>query len=145
MSGLSIRFPNAELKDLASMRAFIKESAFMLGGDAEPVSELMIAVNEAITNIIVHGYQGKPGLIEIFVERESNDIRLRLLDSAAAFDPTSVPKPDITLPLDQRAYGGMGVHMMREFSDELIYRLTADDMNELIFIKQNAAGQSIVS
>ena len=139
MSALSIRFPDAELTDLVSMRAFIKESAIKLGGDAEPVTELLIAVNEALTNIIVHGYQNKPGLIEIIVERETNDIRLRLLDSASEFDPTSVPQPDITLPLEQRPYGGMGVHMMRSFSDELNYRLTADGMNELIFTKQNAA------
>ena len=67
MKGLSIIFQNAELKDLVSMRAFIEESALMLGGDDEPVSELQIAVNEAITNIILHGYQGKSGFFEIFV------------------------------------------------------------------------------
>ena len=126
------------------MRAFIKESAMMLGGDADPVSELQIAVNEAMTNIILHGYQGKPGLIEIFVEREMNDIRVHLLDTASAFDPTAVPPPDITLPLEQRPYGGMGIHMMRSFTDELIYRQTADGMNELIFTKRNAATKSTV-
>jgi serine/threonine-protein kinase RsbW len=145
MKGLSILFQNAELKDLVSMRAFIKESALMLGGDDEPVSELQIAVNEAITNIILPGYQGKSGFIEIFVERETNDIHLRLLDSAPAFDPTSVPPPDVTVPLERRPYGGMGIHMMRSFSDVLIYRLTADGMNELIFVKRNAVAHSNVS
>jgi len=145
MKGLSLRFQDAELKDLASMRAFIKESAMMLGGDAEPVSELQIAVNEAITNIILHGYQDKPGYIEIFIERETNDIHLRLLDSASAFDPTTVPSPDITIPLEQRPYGGMGIHMMRSFTDELRYRLTADGMNELNFTKRNAVTQSNIS
>ena len=139
MNGLSIRFLDAELKDLSTMRAFIKESALKLGGDAEPVSELLIAANEAITNIILHGYQSKPRLIEIFVELETNEIQLRLLDTAPAFDPTTVPQPDISLPLDQRPYGGMGVHLMRAFSDELEYRLSAGGMNELIITKRNAA------
>ncbi|HUS94068.1 MAG TPA: ATP-binding protein [Patescibacteria group bacterium] len=144
MNPLSIRIPEVELKDLARMRAFVMESTMMLGGNTEAASELKIAVNEALTNIIIHGYQGKPGFIEIFVERDTNDIRLSLLDNAAAFDPTSVKPPDITIPLEQRPIGGMGIQMMRSFTDELDYRPTADGMNELIFIKRNAIIRSAI-
>ncbi len=120
------------------MRAFVMESTMEFGGNSEAASELKIAVNEALTNIILHGYQGKPGHIEILVKREMNDIRLTLLDYATAFDPTSVEPPDISIPLEQRPIGGMGIQMMRSFTDELIYRLTDDGMNELILIKRNA-------
>ena len=142
MNSLSVRYPSAELKDLADMGAFIEDSAISLGGDTDPVSELQIAAREAITNVILHGYRGQPGLIVIVIERENNDIRLRLLDSALPFDPTSAPVPDVTLPLEHRPCGGMGIQMMRSFTDGLSYRWTTDGMNELIFTKRNVAAKT---
>ena len=36
--------------------------------------------------------------------------------------PTSVPDPDLTLPLEQRTPGGLGIHLMRNVMDRLQYR-----------------------
>ena len=61
---------------------------------------------------------------------------MRLLDETPLFDPTAVPPPDINLPLEERPLGGLGVHMMRQLTDVLLYRVTEDGQNELIFVKR---------
>lgn len=134
----SVEYTQAGLKDLAKIRAFIQESATKLGANNDSILELWIAVNEAITNIILHGYQDEQGWIKIKIVGDGHDFLLHLLDSAPPFDPTSVPMPDVTLPFDQRPYGGMGIQMMRSFTDELSYRLTGHGMNELTFTKRGA-------
>lgn len=121
---------------LAAVRRFVEEAAIALHGDADVVAELVLAVNEAVTNVLLHGYRGQPGLINIGVERRGHNLVVYLRDQAPPFDPTTVPPPDITLPLERRAIGGMGVHMMREFTDELQYRRTPAGENELIMVKR---------
>lgn len=120
---------------LATIRQFVEKTAKIVCKDPDAVSELVIGLNEAVTNVIVHGYKGQPGLIEIAVESSERRLSVRIRDLAPFFDPTSVASPDVTLPLDERSYGGMGVHMMRAFVDNLVYRAIPSGGNELILEK----------
>jgi serine/threonine-protein kinase RsbW len=97
---------------------------------------MLLAVDEAATNIIVHGYRGQPGAIEIDVEKQDSSLAVSLRDQAPPFDPTSVPVPDLSLPLDQRPFGGMGVHLIRQSMDEVIYRVPPQGGNELILVRK---------
>ena len=132
------RYPAARLDDLAAMRQFVEDAATAVCPNPDVISELIIAFNEAVTNVIVHGYQGQPGVIEIAVESSDRQLRVHIRDQAPAFDPTLVPVPDVTLPLEQRPLGGMGVHMMRQFVDNLVYRAISSGGNELILEKEVA-------
>ena len=137
MKVASARYPAAELKDLAEIRRFVEEAAIALGGEQDVVSELFLAANEAVANVILHGYKKQPGYVMIDVARVDNDLEIRIRDLAPKFDPTTVPVPDVTLPLSQRLIGGMGVHFMRTFTDELRYTVTADGQNELTLVKHD--------
>jgi len=132
------RFTAVSHNDLPAIRAFIEETAVSLGGIPVAVSELVVATNEAVTNILNHGYANEIGDIEVMVARQKQRLIIRLRDRAQPFDPTTVPMPDITLPLEERTPGGLGVHMMREFTDELSHHTTNDGENELIMIKYHA-------
>jgi len=138
MNEVSARYPSLELTDLAEVRRFVEAAASAVGGEEDAVSELVLAVNEAVCNIITHGYGNRSGIVTIDVLRDDHDLAIRLRDRAPAFDPNSVPAPDITIPLNQREHGGMGVHMMRSFTDEMTYRATADGWNELTLVKHDA-------
>jgi serine/threonine-protein kinase RsbW len=137
MKAASFRFPAATLPDLEDMRRFVEQAAAELGASEDAVGELVLAVNEATTNILLHGYRGRAGHVDIVVERAGSDLLIRLHDAAPLFDPTLVPAPDVTLPLEMRAPGGLGVHMMRQFTDELRYRVTETGQNELILVKRD--------
>lgn len=136
MKSLTLRYSTATVRDLNDIREFLESGILTLGGDDDTAGDLVLAVNEAVTNILLHGYDDQPGAVGVGIEADNGDLLVRLTDDAPLFDPTAVPPPDISLPLEDRPLGGLGVHMMRQLTDELIYRVTDEDKNELLFIKR---------
>lgn len=126
---------------VSAFRQQVEQDLLHYGADPEAVADMIIALNEALVNVVRHGYQQQPGSIEVSLFRQENALRVELRDDAPLFDPTQVPIPDITVPLAQRPFGGMGIHMMREFLDELTYKATADGRNQLTLVKHDAFTQ----
>jgi anti-sigma regulatory factor (Ser/Thr protein kinase) len=132
----SVQYTKARLSDLAEIRRYVKKTALLMGCANDAVSEIVLAANEAVTNIIIHGYDRKPGCVDITVCREGVDLIVYLRDRSPPFNPNSYPPPDISLPLELRKPGGMGIHMIRNFVDEMNYREEADGVNELALVKR---------
>jgi serine/threonine-protein kinase RsbW len=126
----------AELKNLSLIRGFVQQTATALDADPTVISDVILAVDEAATNIIVHGYQGQPGIIEVEMRRTGDSLVVCLRDQALPFDPTAMPPPDLTLPLEQRPFGGMGIHLIRQLMDEVTHRITPQGGNELTIVKK---------
>jgi serine/threonine-protein kinase RsbW len=122
---------------MVSLRQRLEQDLLAHGADPDAVADMIVALNEATVNIVRHGYR-HPGPVEMTLYRQENALRVELCDDAPLFDPTRVPTPDITVPLAQRPFGGMGIHMMREFLDELKYEQTVDGRNQLTLIKHDA-------
>ncbi len=141
MKSLTMRYDTAQVRDLNDMREFLEQAVLVLGGSDDDAGDLVLAVNEAVTNILLHGYDSRPGPVTLCVEVMQDDLRVILTDNAPHFDPTRVPPPDIFLPLEDRPLGGLGVHMMRQLTDELVYRPLADG-NELAFVKRGALARA---
>ena len=129
-------FHNVTLDDLGQIRLYVRETAVAGACDLAAVDELIVAVNEAVANVVRHGYLNEPGAIRVTVVCSSDRLLVTLLDDCPGFDPTMVPSPDTTLPLAERPFGGMGVHMMRDFCDELNYRRDSRGHNELTLLKR---------
>ena len=125
----------AELNSLEVIRHFIEENTRALQSDPNTTYDLVQAVDECATNIIEHGYHERPGPLEIEIERRDETIIIRLRDQAPLFDPTSVPPPDLTQPLEQREPGGLGIFLTRRMVDEMNYEVLPSGGNELILSK----------
>ena len=126
----------ADLDELVQVRQFVEETAVIHINDLQIVSDLILAVDEAVTNIIRHGYQHQSGNIAITINCQNGQFEIKLCDWSHNFDPTRVPSSNPNIPLSQRKPGGMGVHMMRHLTDELQYQQLPDGRNELKLIKQ---------
>ncbi len=134
----------AELKNLKEIRHFVRGAAMALGADSAAVSDAARAVDEAASNIILHGYEREQGIIEIDVLREQDALVIRLRDEAPPFDPTQFPVPDVTLPLEERPPGGLGIYFMHRTMDEVRHRSRPEGGNELILVRKSAwEGQSV--
>lgn len=138
MEIITARFPAASHEDLVVIRRFIEAVGNAFDINQKVISELVLAVHEAAVNVIIHGYKNQPGPLIINVAQVGDDLQIKLRDQAPTFDPTTVPIPDTNLPLGRRSPGGMGIHMMRSFTDELRYRVTAGGENELVLVKYDA-------
>ena len=127
----------ADLDELIQVRQFVETTIVPYISDQQTLSDIVLAVDEAVTNIIRHGYQQKkPGSIEITIRCEQNQIEIKLSDWSPNFDPTQVTSPNPNTPLSRRKPGGMGVYMMRQLTDEMQYCQLPDGRNELTLIKQ---------
>jgi anti-sigma regulatory factor (Ser/Thr protein kinase) len=120
---------DAQIANLAEIRRFVGTETEDFSREA--ADAMIQAVDEAVTNIILHGYRGSPGSIEIELWQDEKALVIRLRDDAPAFDPTSIPVPNLDTPLHLRRPGGLGVHMMRQFVDRMSYRRTETGQNEL--------------
>lgn len=125
----------AELSNLGIIRRFVREKAALINLSEEATDDLVLAVNEAVTNTIVHGYKEQGGQIQIVFREEAGDVVVSIRDESPPFDPTTVPPPDFTLPLEKCPTGGMGVYLCNDLTDSMSYRRTPDGFNELILIK----------
>ena len=129
---------NVNLADLTFIRQFVQEAALRLGARAEAAGDMVLAVNEAVANIITHGYQGRPGSIEITVEQEGTGLRVKIWDKSGAYNPLSAALPQTDLPLDKRPLGGMGLLLMHNFVDDISYQMTPEGQNCLTLYKHEA-------
>jgi len=126
----------ADVHELARIRDFVETQASALGVAPDAVYDLVLAANEIATNIVIHGYRGQPGTIEIELRSEGDAIEIVLRDKAALFDPTLAPTPNISVPLEKRPRGGMGIHLTRKLTDAMLHRVSPDGGNEVTLIKR---------
>lgn len=127
----------AELQALASVRHFVGEAVRACGGSDEVAADLLIAVDEAVTNIVSHGYRADTGEIEIEAGPAPGGLAIRIRDSAPRFDLDSVPSADLQIsPLDRADAGGFGVELIRRLVDEVRYEVRTDGRNELTLLRR---------
>lgn len=130
----------AGLQHLSRIRDFVIDSATALHVDPASFDDLRLAVDEAVTNIITHGYGGA-GDIELELERRGTDLVIRLCDQAPSFDPALAPAADLRPPSERDGPGGFGVYLMKSVMDEISHRAT-DTGNELTMIKRGVVGKA---
>lgn len=83
----------------------------------DQVARLMIAFDELLSNIINHG----GGTIELRIELTDGALVATIADDGPPFDPLARAAPDTDLGIDERAIGGLGIHLVREMMDDLAY------------------------
>jgi serine/threonine-protein kinase RsbW len=134
-SVLAIALP-ARLENLPKMIKSVSDWARAQGFVRERISEIELAAEEALVNIVSYSYPGKPGEVEIMGRLDKNCFIIEIIDSGIPFNISSVPDPDITADADKRKVGGLGVFLIKKMVDALRYR-REDDRNilELVFKK----------
>ena len=92
--------------------------------------QIDVAVEELFANISTYAYA--PGLgdvtISITISGDPAIAEITLLDSGVPYDPVAKPDPDITLDAEQRTIGGLGIFMVKQSMDEMLYE-RRDDLN----------------
>lgn len=111
---------NGVYANLPEIADFVKDAAGEIGFNATDLFALETAVDEAVSNIIEHAYEGEgKGDIRCTVEPLEDALRIILEDQGKAFDPSCIPIPDINADLDDRLDHGLGVYMMCQLLDDV--------------------------
>ena len=98
-----------------------------LGIPEELNMPINLAIEEAVSNVMLYAYpDNKSG--QVLVEFEGckhtdkgERLTFVISDSGIPFDPTQKPEADITLSAEDRAIGGLGIHLVRQIMDQVSY------------------------
>jgi serine/threonine-protein kinase RsbW len=95
------------------------------------------AIEETVTNCIKYGYDdSNDHTVDIVVSVDEGALRVEVIDDGRAFNPLEVPEPDMSLAMENKPIGGLGIHMLRELADEIRYE-RPDGTNRLVLTKRN--------
>lgn len=126
----------SQLDNLRVIRNFVDRVAGHFGLDEETIFDLQLAIDEACTNIVVHGYEGPEGDIELRLRQQNEEIVVTIKDQAQPFDPDAVPPPPLAAPLEDRPLGGLGIYIMHQVMDEVRFDFDDEKGNALTMIKR---------
>jgi anti-sigma regulatory factor (Ser/Thr protein kinase) len=135
-----LRLPLAGIDDLRTIRDFVRHNARALGADEASSADLVQAVDESATNVLLHGYRGEPGPLDIALERRGSSMAVALRDQAPPFDPTAWPDPDLDRPLAKRSPGGLGIHLTRASVDDIEHERVVPTGNQLTLVRSLEPG-----
>ena len=86
-----------------------------------------VVLDEILSNIVRHGYQGREGAVSLTFARERDLVTVEVVDQAPPFDPSQAPAPDTTSPLESRRPGGLGVRFAESLLDGLAYERRGEE------------------
>lgn len=106
------------------------------GIDKKASYQLRLACEEVIVNVIHYAYPNHQGNVRISYElaKDGRDIVIMVSDSGYPFNPLEKAEPDISLPMEERQIGGLGIFMVRNIMDNVEYK-REDGRNILILRK----------
>jgi serine/threonine-protein kinase RsbW len=126
--GIQERIPDVcDFVVVAARRANLNERA---------VYHCQMAVDEACTNVIEHGYGGNntDGHIEIICRDTAATFAITIIDDSPPFNPLLREDPDPDEPLADREPGGWGIYFIKKMMDEVDY-LYEGERNQLTIRK----------
>jgi serine/threonine-protein kinase RsbW len=127
----------ATLDSLALISEFVINSTSQAGLDERTAWQVQLAVDEAATNIIQHSYDSTGnGTIELTWWRDGDFYVISLRDFGRPFDPSEVPAPDVTSPLEDRQAGGLGLFLMSRLMDDVSFSFSEQEGNLLVMRKR---------
>ncbi len=133
---------NKELKifsrteNLSVIRQFIQSASEQVGMKPGVTEDVMLAVDEACTNIIKHAYKSHPdGEILVKLNYSEHTLTIIIIDYGKSFHPEDVPDPDLQKYYRQHRVGGLGMYLMKTLMDEVSYNSIPGKYNEVCLTK----------
>lgn len=133
---LSKTFP-ANTDELSAVLGFAEETLEKYGCSMKNQTAICVALEEVFVNIANYAYGEGSGnaTLDIGFDEESRNVTLRMTDGGTPFDPLQKADPDITLSVDERQIGGLGIFIVKKTMDTVTYRYE-NGKNILTMIKK---------
>lgn len=133
----------SKTENLSIIRDFINSSAADAGLKPDVIESIILAVDEACTNIIKHAYKSFPeGELIIKTKSTLDRFVISITDFGNSFEPEMIPEPDLQKYYRQRRVGGLGMYLMKTLMDDVKYKSIPGKYNEVLLSKNLKVAQS---
>ena len=126
-----------EMTEVGRLRTFFFSVCREYGIDEETAKTLNLALEEWVANVIGYAYpKGMRGHVEVTADVTDDVLTLVIKDHGTPFDPTQYEEIDVDAGLNERSIGGLGIHLVRNIMDTVVYERTTDGYNRLTLTKE---------
>ncbi|MDH8700953.1 serine/threonine-protein kinase RsbW [Dysgonomonadaceae bacterium PH5-43] len=112
-----------EISEISRLNKFVEECGKELDISMGLAMSLNLAIEEAVSNVIMYASpETKKQDIYIDVEQTKDFLVFTIIDKGIEFDPTQKEDTDVTLPIEERSIGGLGIFLIKKIMDEVTYK-----------------------
>jgi anti-sigma regulatory factor (Ser/Thr protein kinase) len=128
---------DADVKKIPAVTDFINGILEEAGCPIKVQMQIAVVIDELFANIAMYAYDGGKGeaIVGVDVSGEPQVVSITFKDRGKPFDPLAKEDPDVTLSVEERQIGGLGIFMVKKMMDEVIYRYE-EGMNVLTVRKK---------
>lgn len=126
-----------DTQSLSSARRFVAKT--LAGLPETLLSDLTLAIDEALANVIEHADTPPNASIALKLYRENNHVRVIMTNPGVRFEGNSMPAVDLAAHVAAHRTSGLGVFLMKQLMDLVLFRSTRDGLQELVMVKNLAA------
>lgn len=101
---------------------WLNDGATAFGLPMKTVQRLNLVAEESFTNVAGYAYINKSGYVDVSLVKKENKVILKLTDSGFKFNPLLRQDPDVSVGLEERTTGGLGIFLVKQMSDKVTYR-----------------------
>ena len=136
---MPVKIFEATDENLEAVNDFIHEQIKPFSCQSQTLFQIDLAVEEIFVNISHYAYSPDKGTVQIdcSVEKTADapaKLTVSFTDKGKAFNPLAKPDPDITLSVEEREIGGLGIFLTKKYMDSVLYE-RKDNQNILTFTK----------
>ncbi len=127
----------AKVERLSEVNAFLEEQLDASEFDMRSATQICVIADDVCSNIVYYAYPDKDsGMMKVAFsfDPKTDEAEITFTDSGIPFNPLNVPEPDIS-KIEEGDEGGLGIMLVRKFSDKLLYEYS-NGQNILKIIKR---------
>ena len=137
---------DATIENLDKVTAFVEEELENNEVDMKSSMQLTIALEEIYVNIAHYAYSKTDadgnvipntgtGPMKLSLDVSSEQVLMTFEDKGIPYNPLEKADPDITLSAEERDIGGLGIYMVKQSMDDVVYE-HRDGKNILTLVKK---------
>lgn len=113
----------ATIDNIPTVTAFVDERLEELNCPIKAQMQIDIAIDELFSNIAKYAYHpgSGPATVKVEVEEDPMAVIITFIDHGTPYDPLANEDPDITLDVDEREIGGLGIFVVKKTMDDISY------------------------
>lgn len=114
---------DATIENVAAVTAFVDGQLEQLDCPVKTQMQVDIAIDELFGNIANYAYNPEVGVATVRVEVTEDPLAvvITFIDNGVPYDPLAKADPDITLSIEKRDVGGLGIYMVKKTMDDISY------------------------
>ncbi len=126
-----------DVEQISLLEEYIESVVGTIGIDPSTAMALNLALEEAVTNVVLYAYPpGKEGKVQIDTLYNGSVLVFVISDQGIPFDPTQKEEADVTLGIEERPIGGLGIFLVKQLMDSVSYERRDGQTNVLTLTKK---------